>query len=228
MRCFSAQRNLKKLFANRKYDADDDEFEIFNALKVLSISVVVLGNTYYYTMSGPLRNLDIISEWMGSFSFLYVVWADLQVDVFYWITGFILSFSILKKLQQNQGVLWASPVRILFERYMRLLPLYLFMIFFLWFFIVLFGGTGPRFYQFEQGHGCAKTWALHVFMINNIAPWGSRDYCIEPSWYLANDIWFMIPCLLLSIQYLRTRKFFYIGVSLIAMTALIIQMIQIS
>jgi len=98
MRCFSIQRNLKKLFTDRKYDVDDEELEILNAVKVISISVIVLGNTYYYTMSGPLRNLNIVSEWMNSFEFMWVIWADLQVDVFFWVTGFILSFSILKKL----------------------------------------------------------------------------------------------------------------------------------
>lgn len=132
MRCFSIQRNMKKLFTDRKYDLDDDELEILNAVKVISISVIVLGNTYYYTMSGPLRNLNIVSEWMGSFEFIWVVWADLQVDVFFWVTGFILSYSLLKKLQMNKGVLWAHPLRILFERYLRLLPLYVFMIFFFW------------------------------------------------------------------------------------------------
>lgn len=111
---------------------------------------------------------------------------------------------------------------------MRLVPLYIFMIFFLWFFIVLFGGSGPRFYQFEKGHGCENTWIFHILMINNVLPWGQKDYCIEPSWYLANDIWFMIPCLFLSIQYMKSRKFFYIILSLIAVSALVIQIISIS
>jgi hypothetical protein len=77
MRCFSIQRNLKKLFVDRKYDIDDDELEVLNAVKVISISVIVFGNTYYYTMSGPLRNLNIVSEWMSNFEFMWVVWADL-------------------------------------------------------------------------------------------------------------------------------------------------------
>lgn len=102
------------------------------------------------------------------------------------------------------------------------------MIFFLWAFVVLFGGTGPRFYQYETGHGCENTWVFHIFMINNILPWGAKDNCISPSWYLANDIWFMFPGIFLSIQYMRSRKFFYIILSLIAVLALVIQIVQIS
>lgn len=96
MNCFSIQRNLNKLFAKRKYDEEDDEFEIFNAVKVISISVIVFGNTYYYVLSGPLRNLDVVYRWSSSLEFMWVLWADLQVDVFFWLTGFVLSYTFLK------------------------------------------------------------------------------------------------------------------------------------
>jgi hypothetical protein len=36
-------------------------------------------------------------------------------------------------------------------------------------------------------------------MINNILPWGERDNCLEPTWYLANDFWYLIFCLFLAI-----------------------------
>lgn len=99
MRCFSAQRNLKKLFSEHKYDTEDDEFEVLNAFKVVSIGAMVLGNTYYYVMSGPLRNLNIVYDWISYFPFLWIVFAENQVDVFYWFTGLIQSFFILKKLR---------------------------------------------------------------------------------------------------------------------------------
>jgi len=51
---FSIDRNLKRLFSKCRYDPDEKEFEIFNALKVYGICIVVLGNTYYYILSGPI------------------------------------------------------------------------------------------------------------------------------------------------------------------------------
>jgi hypothetical protein len=54
LRCFSIQRNWKRLFSERKYDIEDSEFEIFNTIKVYCISCIVLGNTYFYILSGPL------------------------------------------------------------------------------------------------------------------------------------------------------------------------------
>jgi len=92
LRSFSINSNLKRLFSKNRYDPDEKEFEIFNALKVYGICIVVLGNTYYYILSGPIQNLEVISDWFKSKSFLIILGADLQCDMFYWITGFVGSF----------------------------------------------------------------------------------------------------------------------------------------
>lgn len=88
----------------------------------------------------------MISKILKSKFFLVVFQADLQSDVFYWITGFTMSYQVLKKIHQNNGNWLSSPNRVFFERIFRLLPLYVFMIFFLWKFIGLLGGSGPRFH----------------------------------------------------------------------------------
>ena len=154
LKAFSIKRNLKRLFSDNKYDPDEKEFEIFNALKVYSMCIVVLGNTYYYILGGPIQNLEVISEWFQTKSFIVVLGADMQCDMFYWITGFVSSFQLLKRIHLNGETWFAHPARIFMERYMRLIPLYVFMIFFLWKFISLFGGAGPKFYEFETKHGC--------------------------------------------------------------------------
>ena len=202
---FSLKRNIRTLFSDKMYTRHK-EFEIFNAIKVLSITLIVLGNTFYYMIRGPLQNLEVVGQWFESSIFMFVLQADLQADIFYWMTGFLMSFYILEKLHSNGGNMWASTVRITFDRYLRLAPLYIFMIFFLWKFIGLFGGAGPRFYQFESKHGCQQYWMWHVLMLNNIFPWGTKDNCIEQSWYLANDIQFMVVCIILVQKYYISPK----------------------
>jgi peptidoglycan/LPS O-acetylase OafA/YrhL len=108
----------------------------------------MLGNTYYRVLSGPLKNLEVVSQWVTNFFFLFVLQADFICDIFFWITGFVMSYQLLKKKHENNGNWWTSPIRIFFERYFRFIPLYMFMIFFLSSFISIFGGLGPRFYQF--------------------------------------------------------------------------------
>jgi peptidoglycan/LPS O-acetylase OafA/YrhL len=123
--------------------------ELFNGLKVISMLIIIAGNTHYYVLSGPLRNIEVIHQWFNTLGFGFAINADLHVDVFFWITGFVLAFNTLKHIQKNDGVMLAHPARIILDRYLRLLPLYLFMIFLLWQFMAMFGGDGPRFFQYE-------------------------------------------------------------------------------
>jgi hypothetical protein len=102
-RAWSLQRNLRKLFSPRRYDPEEPEFECLNAIKVYSICIIVLGNTFYFTLTGPLQNLEVVYEWVTRPFFYIVLQADLQAGIFYWITGFVLSFTVLKKLHQNDG-----------------------------------------------------------------------------------------------------------------------------
>ena len=43
---FSAQNIIQKLMKSYKYQKDDQELENFNAIRVMSICIIVLGNTY--------------------------------------------------------------------------------------------------------------------------------------------------------------------------------------
>ena len=62
LRSFNIKRNIRKLFSESKYDVKDKEFEVLNAIKVFSICIIVLGNTYFYTLSGPVQNLEIVHK----------------------------------------------------------------------------------------------------------------------------------------------------------------------
>ena len=49
---------MGKLFSPEKYAKEDSEFEVLNSIKVLSIALIVMGNTYFFIFSGPVRNLE--------------------------------------------------------------------------------------------------------------------------------------------------------------------------
>ena len=72
LRSFSLKRNMKRLFSESKYNTEDKELEIFNAIKVLSICLIVLGNTYFHILSGPIQNLEIVSELFQTNFFIFV------------------------------------------------------------------------------------------------------------------------------------------------------------
>lgn len=54
VKAFSIQKNLRKLFSPNRYEAEDPELECLNAVKVYSICIIVLGNTFYFILTGPL------------------------------------------------------------------------------------------------------------------------------------------------------------------------------
>jgi len=64
-------------------------------------------------------------------------------------------------------------------------------------------------------------------MLNNIWPWGQTDYCLQQSWYIANDVWFLVVLLIQADYYMKSRRFYYIvGFGLSALAGLV-QIIQI-
>lgn len=76
-KCFAIQKSMSKLFMAHKYSKEDSEFEILNFVKVFSIAMIVLGNTYFFILSGPVRNMEAKYSLMGSTTFTFVLAADL-------------------------------------------------------------------------------------------------------------------------------------------------------
>ena len=101
-------------------------------------------------------------------------------------------------------------------------------IIFMWKVIPIFGGSGPRFYQFEDSHGCGDSWWWHLLFLNNIIPWTQTSKCLEQTWYLANDLQFFAILCGLTILYKKNRKRYYIAMGVTVIVALIIQLITIS
>mmetsp|Transcript_13051 Transcript_13051/g.20259 ORF Transcript_13051/g.20259 Transcript_13051/m.20259 type:complete len:149 (-) Transcript_13051:1207-1653(-) len=136
-------------YPGNRYMTEDKELDIFNCVKIFSIFFVILGNTFFFLFKGPVRNIEAIQTWPHSYFFTFVLQADLQSDVFYWITAFVWSYRILKfqeassMLEKNESI---PTWKLIVGRYIRFAPQYLIMILVLWKIVPLFGGFGPRFY----------------------------------------------------------------------------------
>jgi peptidoglycan/LPS O-acetylase OafA/YrhL len=123
---------------------------------------------------------------MESFTFSAVLSAEHVTDVFFWLTAFIGSYFMLAKMKKQDGFLGSASM-IYINRAVRLLPLYVFSIFFFWKFLVLFGGDGPLFHQYQTSTECSKHWFWHVVFLNNVVPWSQQNTCLPWTWYIAND-----------------------------------------
>ena len=76
---FSAYTNSIKLFTISK---SNDQLDCLHAIRFLSISWVILGHTYAFSIS-YLDNLVIMNVWFKRFSFLTVSNAFFSVDNFF-------------------------------------------------------------------------------------------------------------------------------------------------
>ena len=54
MKSFSIQESLKTLFTQRCKNPEDNDLEVLNGVRVLTLAVIILGNTYFYILKGPL------------------------------------------------------------------------------------------------------------------------------------------------------------------------------
>lgn len=148
---------------------------------------------------------------MGDFLFSIVLSAEHVVDIFFWLTAFIGSFFILVKLQDKDSTF--SVAMLYLNRLVRLLPLYMFVMFFFWKFLVLYGGDGPLFYQYHTNTECQRFWFWHAIFLNNLVPWAEHDNCLPWTWYLANDFQFFLILPILAYMYIeeeKRKRFYYV------------------
>lgn len=59
IRAFAIQVNMKLLFT-RRAPSEDSNFEFLNGIRCLTLMFIILGNTYFYILKGPLQNLVVL------------------------------------------------------------------------------------------------------------------------------------------------------------------------
>ena len=168
-----------------------------NGLRVICCIMIIMGNSFYYTLRSPIQNLEVVQDWLQSGFFSLVLSADLVTDIFFWLSAFLASYQLLVKMRLNDGQLPSNKFVIIFCRFIRLWPLYVFTLLFFWRVIPLFGGEGPLFFEYENMNECSEHWMWHLTFINNLVPWSTRDGCMPWTWYLACEMQFflMVPFL---------------------------------
>jgi peptidoglycan/LPS O-acetylase OafA/YrhL len=225
MRSFSVHHTLNRLFQRRTED-DDSNLEVLNGVRVLTLALIILGNTYFFILKGPLQNLEVIEEWMSDSLFTIVIAAELAVDIFFWLSSFLACYFLLMRMNDNEGNL-GSVMKIILNRVVRLLPLYIFALLFYWKLIVIYGGEGPMFFMYDTNNECSSYWMWHFLFINNFIPWSSHDNCMNWTWYLANDMQFFLLVPILVTLYYRKRHVFWYTIAGLSAVSIIIQMIVI-
>ena len=190
-----------------------------NGLRVISMFWVILGHTFFWILEGNLLKVDNIigiRTLMERFTFQTISSAFFAVDSFFFLSGVLVAYLVLRQMEKSNGRFPFLPFYI--HRYLRLTPTYVFVVFFAWF-ITPYISYGPGLsFGNPLGANCPRYWWTNFLYINNLYPFKLNEECLGWTWYLANDMQFYIisPLILIPIYHL-----FPVGLSVAAVFTLI-------
>lgn len=141
--------------------------------------------------------------------------AEYAVDTFFFMTAFLAVWGRLleEEAKPSKGYM-STYFRLVLLRYLRLTPIYAFVLFF-YMNVFPYMGTGP-FYHAVQGTEFrnveCKYWWTNLIYINNLYPYGEEGGlrgCAGWTWYLANDFQYyimLVPCVWIFIYFHKKAK----------------------
>ncbi|XP_003485325.1 nose resistant to fluoxetine protein 6-like [Bombus impatiens] len=189
--CFSFLTNVEEIF---KLEKSEDKLRLFYGLKTVTMVWIILGHILFFgfhVMSNTwlVYTMDdhILSQIISNFT--------LSVDAFFFMSGFLLSYSFLKERRKYHGI---PPIakrmneffQKIVKRYIRLTPAYFVVIL-----ITILNFTWDDHVSVllpaEHPHTkCSKYWWTNILYINNFYRWD--ELCLVWSWYLPNDMQFFV------------------------------------
>lgn len=179
---------------------------ILDGVRVLSTCWVLWGHVFVIPLNIGLRNVYEILNLSEKFHYCLLTSAILSVDVFFFLSGFLVFFHITNHYNENTYKVYFFSLSLL-QRYLRLLPFYFIGIFGIYY-LLPFVINGPR--NEDVGmflSSCEKFWWHNLLYIQNFF---SKTYkengnlvsCMPHSWYLADDmVYFVFSSILILIFY---------------------------
>ncbi|KAF5270965.1 hypothetical protein FQA39_LY08268 [Lamprigera yunnana] len=214
--CFSALKNGSKVL-NMDYQ-NKDSITCLHGLRFFSITWIILVHSYLEVFAiADNKSLRTVTE--RSFFYQTISNGTFSVDTFFFISGFLLTITYLKRewskekkndkketLQTGIKISIGKYFTLLFYRYIRLTPAYLF--------ILGVNEVVMRYYQNSTVFTpamidhvtCPQYWWRNALYINNLFP--VTEFCMLWSWYMSNDMQFFALSVVLLIIAVRNDKCF--------------------
>ncbi|XP_067685689.1 O-acyltransferase like protein-like [Haliotis asinina] len=192
--CFSAVSNGEKILSVKRSPAS---ISCLNGIRVLSMSWVILGHTFLNLITNVENGADLLPI-TKSFSFQVIMNGTLSVDTFFFLSGLLVTYLFLKETEKAGGLKVKHMVMYYVHRYLRLTPVYAYVIF-VYTFVVPYLVDGPTWTSPTDKASCENNWWINMLYINNLLR--ADQMCIAWSWYLANDMqfYFVAPVVLIPL-----------------------------
>ncbi|XP_071455268.1 nose resistant to fluoxetine protein 6-like [Hetaerina americana] len=208
--CFSVKNNLIHLPRKRE---NVGGLNVMFGIRFISTISVMISHKFIHVLLGPLQNSIFVEENNRNPLHACFLHGDLVVDTFFTSGAFLLVYFLMKELERkNHGIFM-----IYVFRYMRLTPVFMFLVFF---YSTLLNkiGSGPLWEKIidPERERCWENWWTNMIYVNNYV--NPERMCMSHSWYLPCDTHMFalsVPLILL----LKSRP--RIGIILLSIAAIL-------
>ncbi|XP_070533928.1 nose resistant to fluoxetine protein 6-like [Ptychodera flava] len=183
---FSVVTNGRKLLGTSSGTAGT--ISAINGIRVISMMWIILGHSYFFSLSSIGDFYYVINEVFTRFSSLVLYTGVFGVDTFFFLSGCLVCYVTLKQLHKTKGRL--NWFLFYFHRWWRLTPAFGLMLL-IWSTVTLYLGDGPIHDQNVLGYQrpCKDYWWATILYFNNLFPWPPfSNTCMNWTWYLATDM----------------------------------------
>ena len=202
VQAFSLYKTVPTILSTKQTSA---AIRCLNGIRVISMLWVILCHTnLWVSLTGVDNALDFLDT-LKRFSYQAVSNGFFSVDSFFFLSGVLVAYLTLRQMKRKNG---RFPYLMYYiHRYLRLTPVYAFILFFTWF-MSMHLANGPHYKaEWEGGAAwqlCDKYWWTNLLYINNLHPWKFGEECIGWTWYLANDMQFFVisPLIIIPMYFL--------------------------
>uniref|UniRef100_A0A7S4FQZ6 Acyltransferase 3 domain-containing protein n=1 Tax=Eutreptiella gymnastica TaxID=73025 RepID=A0A7S4FQZ6_9EUGL len=205
---FSVKVSCKKLMAPSTEVAKPTDH--LNGMRVISMFWIILGHSFLMAagISGYDNPEQVVASGKGAasdISFQFIIGGHIAVDSFFYMSGFLLAYLVIKEVQKKGIYLNTKYIGVaIIYRYLRLTPSLAFMLM-VYYRIVMYLGDGPfnpRFQHSVTRRCNGGRWVTELLYTMNFWPWHPDNVCMGWTWYLGCDFIFYILSLFIVGVYL--------------------------
>ncbi|OMJ91780.1 hypothetical protein SteCoe_5560 [Stentor coeruleus] len=208
--CFSIVTNTKKLFEciPETKSGKRDPFDLINSARCWSIGWIILGHTCQFMYFIPaLKNYPTAYDNTHNL-FYYIVYGGFYaVDTFFVVVGFLMTYHMIHDFQKpSHESIFRKIYKIIIHRYLLFSSVYFFLLFFFWT-LQSYLRTGPMWFEADRSTSmCEDYWWTNLIYINNFVPNYKGNACLTAGWYNANDLQFLLICILINLCYVKINE----------------------
>ena len=181
---FSVVANTISLFKHTP-----GELNALNGLRSLMMFWIILGHSGEWFEEVSDNSIYIKKSIEKQYIFQGLAGAYFGVDGFFYLSGFLVGWGLLRELQKKGKF---NVILYVVHRFLRIWPVYIFMMI-VYLHISIYLGEGYIWERYSEyvSQRCDKWWTDLLF-INNFYPKNFNEQCMGWSWYLANDMQFYL------------------------------------